>query len=139
MLAYPTVDDCALIELPRIPDVRGSLSFVEGARHIAFPIARTYWVYDVPGDAARPGHAHRELEEVVIALSGSFEVRLDDGSRQRVVRLNRSYRGVHVPRMIWRAFSDFSTNSVCLVLASRHFAEDDYIRDYARFVAARNA
>jgi len=132
-----TIDDCRLMELPKIPDFRGNLSYIEGARHIPFRIARTYWIYDVPGESVRGGHAYRQLEEFLIALSGSFEVRLDDGERQRSVRLSRSYYGLYVPAGLWRQLADFSGNSVCLILASRPFSEDDYIREYDNFLDYR--
>ena len=128
-----TVDDCKVIDLPKIPDFRGNLSYVEGARPVPFRLARTYWISDVPGNAVRGGHAYRELEEFMIALSGNFDVRLDDGATTRSVRLSRSNYGLYVAPGIWRQLADFSTNSVCLILASRPYAEDDYIRDYERF------
>jgi hypothetical protein len=136
-LPLPTVEDCTVLELPKIPDLRGNLSVVEAGRHIPFRIARTYWIYDVPGNATRGGHAYRELEEFMIALSGSFEVRLDDGRSIRSVRLNRSYYGLYVAPGVWRELLDFSTNSVCLVLAARSFEEHDYIREYDRYLEYR--
>jgi hypothetical protein len=123
-----------LVGLPRVEDVRGNLSFVEGARHVPFTIRRAYWVYDVPGGETRGGHAHRMLDEFLIALSGSFDVKLDDGRRETLVSLNRSYFGLLVPRMTWRRLENFSTNAVCLVLASAAFDADDYIREYDQFV-----
>ncbi|MEO8378962.1 MAG: FdtA/QdtA family cupin domain-containing protein [Acidobacteriota bacterium] len=132
-----TIENCRVLELPKIPDFRGNLSFVEAGRHVPFRIARTYWIYDVPGNAARGGHAYRRLEEFMIALSGSFEVRLDDGRSVRSVQLNRSYYGLYIAPGIWRELADFSTNSVCLVLAARPFEEDDYIREYDRFLEYR--
>jgi hypothetical protein len=124
---------CRIIELPRILDPRGNLTFIEGHRHIPFGIERSYWLYDVPGGQVRGGHAYRRLEEFMVALSGSFDVVLDDGAaRQRVV-LNRSYRGLYVPAMVWRHIENFSTNAVCLILASMHFDEGDYVRDYEEF------
>jgi oxalate decarboxylase/phosphoglucose isomerase-like protein (cupin superfamily) len=123
-----------LIRLPRVEDARGNLSFAEGGRHVPFAIRRTYWVYDVPGGEARGGHAHVTLDEVLIALSGSFDVRLDDGRGEQVVTLNRSYVGLLVPRMTWRRLENFSTNAVCLALASAAFDEADYVRDYDAFV-----
>ena len=136
-MALLTVDDCKVIDLPKIPDFRGNLSYVEGARHIPFRVARTYWIYDVPGNAVRGGHAYRELEEFMIALSGNFEVRLDDGVTSRSVRLSRSHYGIYVAPGIWRQLADFSTNSVCLILASRPYSEVDYIREYDHFSAFR--
>jgi hypothetical protein len=126
------VDRCRLLELPRIEDVRGSLTFVE-EEHALFPIQRVYWIYDVPGGQRRGGHGYRELEEVIVALSGSFDVVTDDGESVRRWTLNRAYMGLYVPNMLWRALENFSTNGVALVLASRPFAEIDYIRDYDEF------
>lgn len=125
------------LELPRIIDPRGKLSYVEGRRHIPFEIQRAYWIYDVPGGEVRGGHAYRELEEVIIALSGSFDVAVDDGGRKESVVLNRSYFGLYVPPMTWRQLENFSTNGVCLILASRRYDEEDYIRDYGQFSAER--
>jgi hypothetical protein len=129
----PSVYDAAVIQFPKILDDRGNLTFVEGKRHVPFEIRRVYWIYDVPGGASRGGHAFRELEEVVIALSGSFEVVLDDGLAQKHITLNRAYYGVYIPNRIWRQMVQFSTNSVALVLASLPYSPEDYIRDYAEF------
>ena len=134
------VEDCTLIELPVIARSEGNLTFVEGSRHIPFDIARVYYLYDVPGGARRGGHAHRELEQLIIATSGSFEVVLDDGTDTRTVMLRRSHVGLYIPPMIWRELVDFSYGSVCLVLASAPYDEDDYYRDYDEFrVAARGS
>lgn len=133
----PTVDDCHIIQLPKIPDYRGNLTYLEGARHIPFRIARAYWIYDVPGDAVRGGHAYKGLHEFVVSLSGSFEVRVDDGTSKRTFVLNRSYYGLYVPPMIWRQLADFATNSVCLIVASDRFTEADYIRHYDAFLELR--
>jgi dTDP-4-dehydrorhamnose 3,5-epimerase-like enzyme len=124
---------CRIIELPRIRDPRGSLTFIEGERHLPFAIERAYWIYDVPGGETRGGHAYLELEEFFVALSGSFDVVVDDGRDERRVTLNRSYEGLYVPRLVWRTLENFSTNAVCLILASRHFDESDYVRDAQRF------
>jgi dTDP-4-dehydrorhamnose 3,5-epimerase-like enzyme len=136
----PSVEDVEIVELPKILDPRGNLTFIEGERHVPFDIKRVYYTYDVPGGEARGGHAHIDCEAFVIAASGSFDVHLDDGRRKRVYSLNRSYRGVLVPRMVWREIHNFSSGSVCLVLASAHYDEADYIRDYERFldVVGRN-
>ena len=123
------------IELPTVTDPRGKLTFVEGERHVPFPIRRAYWIYDVPGGEVRGGHASRTLQELVIAISGSFDVALDDSTYAEVVRLSRPHHGVYVPALTWRQLENFSTNSVCLILASLPYAEDDYIRDRAEFVA----
>lgn len=119
-----------ILQLPRIRDARGTLSFIEFRRHLPFPIRRAYWIYDVPGGESRGGRAGRTTDEFLVALSGSFDVHLDDGESVQVVSLNRSYFGVLVPRMIWRRLENFSTNAVCLVLASTAFDEADYVRDY---------
>jgi glyoxylate utilization-related uncharacterized protein len=124
---------CRIVELPRIRDPRGSLTFIEAERHVPFRIARSYWIYDVPGGETRGGHAYHELEELLVALSGSFDVVVDDGSGPERHVLNRSYFGLYVPPMVWRTVENFSTNAVALVLASRHFDEADYVRDPARF------
>lgn len=131
------VGDCRTIQLSKIPDQRGNLTFIEGGRDVPFEIRRTYWIYDVPGGEFRGGHANRKLKEFFIALSGSFDVSLEDGTDQRVVSLNRSYYGLYVPPMIWRHVRNFSTNAVCLVLASAEYLESDYLRDYEAFVRMR--
>ncbi|HVE71215.1 MAG TPA: FdtA/QdtA family cupin domain-containing protein [Thermoanaerobaculia bacterium] len=128
-----SVGDCRLIDLPKILDTRGNLTFVEGVKHIPFAIERVYWIYDVPGGETRGGHAYRRLDEFLISLSGSFDVVLDDGGSKRTVQLNRSYYGLFVPRMIWRHLENFSTNAVCLILASTAYDESDYVRDYAQY------
>jgi hypothetical protein len=118
-----------MVELPIVQDHRGNLTFIEGFRHIPFEIKRVYYLYDVPGGAQRGGHAHRDLEECIIAISGSFDVVLSDHERQVRIHLNRSYFGLFVGSMVWRALDNFSSGSVCLVLASAPFDEDDYYRD----------
>ena len=133
----PGVADCRLIELPRLADPRGNLTFVEGNVHIPFDIRRVFYLYDVPGGASRGGHAHRQLEQLIVAMSGSFTVVLDDGRERRRVPLNRSYRGLYIPCMIWRELEDFSSGAVCAVLASTRYDESDYFRDYGEFRAAR--
>lgn len=119
-----------------MPDQRGNLTFVEGGAHVPFHIARVYWIYDVPGGEHRGGHAYYELEELIVAISGSFEVSLDDGQTQSTHRLNRGYVGLYVPRMTWRTLTEFSTNAVCLCLASAAYDPGDYIRDYSDFISA---
>ena len=114
-------------------DDRGNLSFFEEQRHIPFSIKRSYWIYDVPGGESRGGHAYRELEEFIVALSGSFEIFLDDGIEQKIVPLNRAYYGLYIPKMIWRRMQNFSTNAVALVVASRPYSAGDYIRNYEEF------
>jgi hypothetical protein len=133
------VGDCYAIQLPKIPDERGNLTFIEGRGHIPFAIARAYWIYDVPGGEFRGGHAYRTLAEFLIALSGSFDISLEDGNDTRVISLNRSYYGVYVPPMIWRHTRNFSTNAVCLVLASEVYDDSDYLRDYEAFLKIRRA
>ena len=128
-----SVYDAAIIQFPKILDDRGNLTFVEEERHVPFKIARVYWIYDVPGGESRGSHAYKELQEVIIALSGSFEVYLDDGMAQKTVTLNRAYYGLYVPSMIWRRMQHFSTNSVALVLASLPYDKEDYVRDYGEF------
>lgn len=123
-----------IINLPQILDKRGNLSFVEEQDHISFEIKRSYWLYDVPGGESRGGHAYRENEEFIVALSGSFDVILDNGNNKTTYNLNRSYYGLYVPKGIWREISNFSTNSVALILSSTNYSEDDYIRDYSEFL-----
>jgi hypothetical protein len=128
-----SVYDCAIIKLPKILDDRGNLTFIQQQCHIPFKIARSYWIYDVPGGESRGSHAYKKLEECIIALSGSFEVFLDDGTAQKVINLNRAYYGLYVPKMIWRRMQNFSTNAVALILASLPYSEDDYVRDYEEY------
>jgi WxcM-like, C-terminal len=132
------VGGCRIMTLPKIPDVRGNLSFIEGGRHIPFVIRRAYWIYDVPGGALRGGHAYHKLEEFIIAASGSFDVVVDDGRERQVVQLNRSYFGLYVPSMVWRQIENFSSNSVALILGSLPYSENDYLRDYEAFARARH-
>ena len=129
----PTLNKCRIIDLPIIPDYRGNLTFIEGGIHVPFDIKRVYYLYDVPGGAERGGHAHKELQQLIVAMSGSFDVVLDDGTSKKRVHLNRSYQGLYLPRMIWRELDNFSSGSVCMVLASQKYSEDDYIRNYADF------
>ena len=123
-----------IINLPKFLDARGNLSFVEQENHIPFEIKRTYWLYDVPGGEARGGHAYRENQEFIVALSGSFDVVLDDGTQKQTFTLNRSYYGLYVPKGIWREMENFSTNALALILSSTEFNEDDYVRDYEEFL-----
>ena len=132
-----TLSGCALIDLPKVSDPRGNLTFVEGGQHIPFDIQRVYYLYDVPGGAERGGHAHKGLQQLIIAMSGSFDVVLDDGRQKRRIHLNRSYTGLYVCRMIWRELDNFSSGSVCMVLASNRYDEDDYYRDYGQYLAAQ--
>lgn len=121
------------INLPKILDKRGNLSFIESDNHIPFTIKRVFWIYDVPGGENRGGHAYKNSEEFIVAMSGSFDVELDDGKNKQTVHLNRSYNGVYVPKKVWRQFSNFSTNSVAMVLSSTMYDCKDYIRDYEEF------
>jgi dTDP-4-dehydrorhamnose 3,5-epimerase-like enzyme len=125
--------DVKIIDLPKILDPRGNLSFIEEQKHIPFKIARSYWVYDVPGGETRGGHAYKKNQEFIVALSGSFDVILDDGKERKVFSLNRSYYGLYVPKGLWRQMKNFSTNSLALILASTLFDQSDYIYDYEQY------
>ena len=127
-----------IIQLPKIIDYRGNLSFIEADRHIPFEIIRSYWIYDVPGGEKRGGHAYKSNQEFIVALSGSFDVILNDGRGKKTFTLNRSYYGLYVPNMMWRQLENFSTNSLALILASTNFDINDYIYDYEEFEAERN-
>lgn len=129
-----TVDDVKMIQLPKIIDERGNLTFIEGNNHIPFEIKRTYMIYDVPGGEIRGSHAYKELDEVIISLSGCFDLVVEDGNSERIFTLNRSYNAIFVPHGLWRTLKNFSTNSLCLVLASTEYDEDDYIRNYDDFI-----
>lgn len=129
-----TINDVKLIELPKFTDPRGNLSFVEQLNHIPFEIKRTYWIYDVPGGEDRGGHAFKENKEVVIALSGAFDVIVDDGENKKTFNLNRSYYGLYIPNGLWRTMENFSTNSLALEFGSIHYDMNDYIRDYEDFL-----
>ena len=128
------IDDVKIIELPKFLDARGNLSFAQNNTHIPFEIKRTYWLYDVPGGESRGGHAYRETEEFVIALSGSFDVIVDDGKEKKTFHLNRSYYGLYIPKGMWREIDNFSTNSLALEFASTKYDPADYIRDYDEFL-----
>jgi hypothetical protein len=130
------LNDCGLVELPKISDVRGNLTFIEGGRHVPFDIKRVYYLYDVPGGAERGGHGHKALHQLIVAMSGSFDVVLDDGKEKRRIHLNRSYQGLYICPMIWRELDNFSSGSVCMVLASTLYDESDYYRDYDQFLEA---
>jgi len=133
-----SIEHCRIVNLPKISDLRGNLTFIEGGRHIPFAIARVYYLYDVPGGSERGGHAHKELQQLIIAMSGSFDVILDDGENKKRIHLNRSYNGLYVCPMIWRELDNFSSGSVCMVLASNRYDEADYYRNYADFMRARS-
>ena len=125
-----------MVDLPKISDPRGNLTFIEGGRHVPFDIRRVYYLYDVPGGAERGGHAHKALHQLIVAMSGSFDVVLDDGSAKKKFTLNRSYVGLYVPLMTWRELENFSSGAVCAVMASHRYDEGDYYRDYDAFLAA---
>lgn len=135
--ANTSLADCTLLELPRIERAQGNLTAVEEERNVPFRLARIYYFYDIPGGETRGGHAHRRLEQVIVAVMGSFNVILDDGSERQTFRLDRAYRGVYVPPMIWRELEGFSSGGIGIVLASDLYAEADYIRDYDRFRAQK--
>jgi len=130
------IQSCRLIEFPKIADPRGNLTFIENERHIPFEIKRVFYLYDIPTAESRGAHAHRTLEQVVICLSGSFDILLDDGVERRHVHLNRPWQGLYIPPMIWAAEENFDAGSVCLVLTSQLFNEADYYREYEEYVAA---
>ena len=131
-----TISDCTFLELPKIADPRGNLTFLEGGRHVPFEIKRLFYLYDVPGGAQRAGHALKTCHQFLIAMSGSFDVRLDDGNETKRYHLNRSYQGVYIPPLIWREIDNFSSGSVCAVLASEGYDDCGYYRTYDEFVKA---
>lgn len=131
-----TVEDCRIIELPKIQDRRGNLTFIENEKHIPFTIKRVYYLYDVPGGSERGSHAHKQLHQFVVAMSGSFDVVLDDGRQKKRFQLNRSHYGLYVCPMMWRYLDNFSSGAVCMVLASELYCENDYIREYDTFISA---
>ena len=133
------LSDCRIIGFPKIQDPRGNLTFVEGGNHLDYDIKRVYYIYDVPGGAERGGHAHKQTRELLIAMSGSFDVVLNDASVEQKFHLNRSHYGLYVPPMTWRHLENFSSGSVCMVLASERFAEEDYFRHYGEFEHALRA
>ena len=131
-----SIEHCKIIDLPKISDPRGNLTFIEGNHHIPFDIRRVYYLYDVPGGAERGGHAHKKLSQLIIAMSGSFDVILDGGGEKKRFHLNRSYQGLYVCPMMWRELDNFSSGSVCMVLASNIYEESDYYRDYNEYLTA---
>ena len=133
-----TVEDVRIIELPKFLDARGNLSFVEQLNHIPFEIKRTYWIYDVPGGENRGGHAFKQNEEFIVALSGAFDVIVDDGTEKKRFTLNRSYYGLYVPAGLWREMENFSTNSLALEFGSIHYDEQDYVRDYNEYLKMKS-
>jgi hypothetical protein len=133
------LSDCKFIDLPKIEDARGNLTFIEGMNHIPFDIKRVYYLYDVPGGSDRGEHAHKGLHQFMVAMSGSFDVVLDDGTEKKRFHLNRSYYGIYICPMMWRYLDNFSSGAVCMVLASAPYSETDYIRDYDEFLTAAKA
>ena len=133
-----TLADVKIIDLPKVLDPRGNLSFIEEHNHIPFKIKRTYWIYDVPGGQVRGGHAFKEQQELVVALSGSFDVIINDGREEKRFHLNRSYYGLYIPCTLWRQMDNFSTNSVVLVLSSTHYDGADYMRDFNAFLKSQS-
>ncbi|WP_448384370.1 sugar 3,4-ketoisomerase [Desulfosoma sp.] len=134
-----TVHDCKLIDLPKISDRQGAITPIYGGVHLPFSIARVYYLYDVPGGESRGGHAHRQLQQLIVSVMGAFDVVLDDGCERRRIHLDRAYYGLYVPNMIWRELENFSSGGICLVLASLPYDEDDYIRDYETFHREKTA
>lgn len=132
------IEQCRIIELPKISDPRGNLTFVEANRHIPFDIKRVYYLYDVPGGSERAGHGHKQLQQLFIAMSGSFDLLIDDGHKKKKYHMNRSYYGLYVCPMIWRDLDNFSSGSVCMVFASDYYDESDYYREYQDFIEAVN-
>jgi len=130
------LSDCRIIDLPKISEPRGNLTFIEGGRHIPFEIKRVYYLYDVPGGAERGAHGHRALQQFVVAMSGSFDVVLDDGYETKTFHMNRSYYGLYIAPMIWRNITNVSSGAVLMVLASEYYDESDYFRDYKKFLEA---
>jgi len=128
------IDDCKIIDLPMIKNPKGNLTFIEAGRQIPFDIRRVYYLYDIPGGEERGGHAHRALHQLIIAMSGSFDIRLDDGRTKKTVHMNRSYYGLYICPMIWREIDNFSSGAVCMALASEFYDEADYYRDYDQFI-----
>jgi dTDP-4-dehydrorhamnose 3,5-epimerase-like enzyme len=133
-----SVENCKIIELPKITDPRGNLTFIEGNRHVPFEIKRVFYLYDVPTAADRGAHSHKKLHQFLVCLSGSFDVAIDDGKQKDIIHLNRPWQGLHIPPMVWASEINFDAGTVCMVLTSDIYDESDYIRDYNRFIAAVN-
>lgn len=134
-----SLDKITLVQLPKFLDERGNLSFFENENQIPFTIQRTYWIYDVPGGEKRGGHAYKTQQEFIVALSGSFDVILDDGKERRKFSLNRSYCGLYVPQLIWRQIENFSTNALALIVSDQLYSRADYIYDYAEFISTKHS
>ncbi len=135
IFAHSTIEECRIVTLPRNTHENGSLSVIENDSSIPFTIKRVYYLYDIPGDAERGGHAHRDNQSLIIAISGCFDVTLDDGHKKRTFTMNRPYNALYVPAGLWREIQNFSSGSVCLVLTSENYSEDDYVRDYDKFLS----
>ncbi len=131
-----SIEQCQILELPKINDYRGNLTFIENNKHIPFDIKRVYYLYDVPGGAERAGHAHKALHQFLVAMSGSFDVLIDDGYERTTYHLNRAYYGLYICPMVWREITNFSSGSVCMALASDFYDESDYYREYEDFIKA---
>jgi len=129
-----SIDQCKIIEIPKISDPRGNLTFIEGGNHLPFDIKRVFYLYDVPTGEGRGAHAHKNLNQFIVCLSGSFDVSIDDGKKRSLIHLNRPWKGVHIPPMIWASEINFDAGSVCLVMASDFYDESDYIREYDKFL-----
>lgn len=134
-----TIDDCKTIALPKISERKGALTPVYGSQHIPFEMARVYYIYDVPGGESRGGHAHKELQQLLVSVMGAFDVVLDDGTQKKTVRLDRAYFGLYIPTMIWRELKNFSSGGISLILASTPYDKNDYIRDYNNFLKIKRA
>ena len=139
MNTFVDLNSCRIIDLPKFSDPRGNLTFIESDRHIPFTISRVFYLYDVPGGADRAGHALKTCHQFIVAMSGSFDVILDDGDAKKRYHLNRSYYGLYIPPLIWREIDNFSSGSVCLALASELYSAEDYYREYDTFLEARHA
>jgi dTDP-4-dehydrorhamnose 3,5-epimerase-like enzyme len=133
-----TVHDCRLIDLPKISERRGAITPIYGGEHVPFEIVRVYYLYDVPGGESRGGHAHNQLQQLIVSVMGAFDVVLDDGLERRKVHLDRAYYGLYIPKMIWRELENFSSGGICLVLGSEPYDEADYIRDYDTFLREKH-
>ena len=138
-MRHSTVYDCSLVSFNKNPSVAGNLTVLENLRHLPFEVERVYYLYDIPGGVTRGSHAHYDLQQVIVAASGSFSIELDDGTNKRTVTLNRPYQGLLVVPGIWRTLQEFSSGSICLVLASAWYDEDDYMRDYETFLHYKRA
>lgn len=131
-----TIANCMILDLPKITNRQGNITPVEGMKDVPFDIARVYYLYDVPGGASRAGHAHKELQQLIVAVMGAFDIILDDGVKRKTIHLDRAYYGIYIPKMIWRELENFSSGAICLVLASLPYDEGDYYRNYEEYLLA---